>query len=390
MPINLNALGLIPSTPYNVSITMKVGDKEIDSLRSFSSTTPPIFNKNLVDYAPQSAIITRNFVTTRAARAAQNDVAITGTFKILSMAANFTGKTVEGTKVPKKWSGGGPLNQQAPVIQLKYKLNKDLTNAVVVSSSPSDIAKRYLLTQLTGARTTKKKVVSVNVSAAELGCFWSSIHKEWVGGVRGEKFWSKGNRDKKGFGKYLTAYKGTGAFGGSKDIPAVIGVKSLTSKLRTSVDPAVTQLLVNGEEIKDVIYFLYSDSTSNPPAESSYIYLDSSFVAASGVNTTTQGWTKATGRNFKTGSTYNFPTYSNEEISNRRVISQSLVDTIVFSNTSQQVDSVQGEVDGSLSYPQNVNIAFTIIRYTLTGDSWAPSWIGGETKMSSPTSAVIT
>lgn len=389
MPINLNALGLIPSTPYNVSITMTIGDREIDSLRSFSSTTPPIFNKNLADYAPQSAIITRNFVTTREAREKGSNTVI-GTLKILSMAANLAGITEEGGS-SNGWKGGGSLNQNAPMVQLKYKLNVNLSNASISSTDATDNTKQSLTDYLKRGKTTSEKIVSVNVSARELGCKWSNANKQWTGGIRGEKFWTKANRTKKGYGKYLEAYKGTAVYGQTTDVPAVTGVKTLVSKLRTSVDPAITQSLVNGEEIKDVIYFLYSDSVTNPPAETSYVYIDSAFVPASGVNaSTSQGWTKATGRAFKTGSTYNFPTYSNEEISNRRTISQSLIDKTVFSNTSEEVGNISGEVDGTLAYPRNVNIAFTVIRYTLTGGSWAPSWIGGETKMSSPTSAVIT
>ena len=384
MPINLNALELIPSTPYNVSISMKIGDKEIDSLRSFSSTTPPIFNKNLENYAPSSATITRVYNQTRAPREKSTESTIT-TFKIISVKAKLAGYNASGGS-SSGWKGGGSLNQYAPMMRLSYKVNVDLKNAAITSINATKTGNKYVLDQLAGGRTTKKKIVTVDVPVTELGMTWSSIHKEWTGGIRGTKLFG-GSK-----GKFSTDFSGTGVYGQSVEIPAVVGVYSLTSTLRTYVDPSISNSLVNGEEIKDVVYFLYSESTSNPPNESTYLYIDENFISASGVDTAVQRWSPASGTRFKENATYNFPAYSSEDISSRKTINQSLIDKIVFSNTSQRVDNSIGEINGTESdYPSTISIAFTVIRYTLNTDgSWSPSWIGGASKLSSPTSAVIT
>jgi hypothetical protein len=383
MPINLNALGLIPSTPYNVSITMKVGDKEIDSLRSFSATTPPIFNKNLKDYAPSSAVITKTYVRTRNA-VAGGKISETTAIKIDSCRASITATTVQGTapiSSKYRWKGGGQHNP--PMVQIQFNLNKKITDAVISGIDAKKDKFQYILNFLArGKDSDNNGVVTVKVSALELGSQWLQ-----TGTVEG-KTWYKGLRGSKIMGdRFEKDYSGTAVATQDITVQPVSGTKSLTSKLRAYVDPAIVASLVNDENIKDVVYFLYSDSAASAPPESSYIYLNSNFDAASGNDVGSQGWTKASGDPFMTNNRYNFPQYTNADISSRNVISQSIIDTIVFSNASQ--NSGLGEVDDTESYPNNVRIAFTVVRYIKNGDSWDQSWVGGETKMSSPISAVI-
>jgi hypothetical protein len=107
---------------------------------------------------------------------------------------------------------------------------------------------------------------------------------KWINAPVAEgKSWYKGLRGTKIMGdKFEKDYSGTAIATQDRTVQPVTGRKTLTSKLRAYVDPAVVASLVNDENIKDVVYFLYSDSTASAPPESSYIYLNSNFRAANG------------------------------------------------------------------------------------------------------------
>ena len=192
MPINLNALGLIPSTPYNVSITMTIGDKEIDSLRSFSATTPPIFNKNLKDYAPSSAVITKTYVRTRNA-VAGGKIPETTPVKIDSCRAKITATTLQETppiSSKYRWKGGGQFNP--PMIQIQFNLNKKVTNAAITGIDAKKDKFQYILNILARGKTSDDNgIVTVRVSAEEMGSKWINAPvtegKSWYKGLRGTK-----------------------------------------------------------------------------------------------------------------------------------------------------------------------------------------------------------
>lgn len=401
MPINLNAIGLIPSAPYNVSISMKIGDKEIDSLRSFSTVLPPIFNQNLANYAPRSATIAKTYTSTRERRDYQPPVFIGSTVKVVKVKAALNKKAANGG-TNSGWTGSLDTSSAtyAPRIDITFKFDKSISNASFNAPLPTNTSDPGInaMFQLglsgSGISTTKKKNYKATVSVASLGF-------DYVNGTPKRKgYWYAPLRDKFFSGTsskgYLTIPATLQIGYWKAAVPALAGVKQLTSKLTASLDPSMLQYLTVDEDIKDVVYFLYSDSPVDVPDITTYRFLDDNFNEATGADIGSQGWTQATGTYFKNGLSYNFPAYDATELINYTRVQTDLINKIVFSNETQSVDngasSVSGEVEGTESFPTQISITFIIVRYTSRPDGgWDRDWLSkdasGNPILSSPVSA---
>jgi len=410
MPINLNALGLIPSAPYNVSLTMNIGDKEIDSLRSFSVVLPPIFNQDLSNYAPRSAVITKTFSPyTRLPRAHVPSRFEGTTVKVVSVSAKLSKKKVENRKANGWWGylNGSSESKWAPRIDVTFKFNKNFKNATFLSPQPtdnSDLGMNALFTlALGGSGLTSKdkelKKKSINTANITGFSYVSGSKSYWFSPLRLKFF----NVAKSKGAQSVPATLRIGYE--TQEITARPGVYKLTSGLSVSIDPALVQFLTVDDNIKDVVYFLYSDSNVDVPDITTYRFInDDFFEPATGADVGALGWTAARGTFFKSGNNYSFPRYNNGNTGLNSFLATytrsitNLSNETVFTNENQSVSSdgrtYSGEVETAISYPQKVSIAFVVVRYVKRSDgNWDKDWTSkdsdGKPIMSSPATAGI-
>jgi hypothetical protein len=131
-----------------------------------------------------------------------------------------------------------------------------------------------------------------------------------------------------------------------------------------------------GETLKYSIHFLYCDEQSDEmPLDNQFIYLDDSFVPASGEGSDggSVGFTRASGTRFQSGSTFNLP---NEDTDSANfVMSDVMSNKVIFDNsTTQTIDEegvlVAGEFLNTTERPSRVWVAFTVITHTFDSGVW--------------------
>jgi hypothetical protein len=402
MPFNLNFPELLPNTPYNISIDMRVGDEVIDTFRSFFTTTPPILNKNIKNFTPVNVIAVSPWTTARAARPYVPERQEVVNTYISQVQATLQGRGADGG-VAKDWTGSktnlGKTADPAPfapLINVTFQLASNpqglVVNSVTSDSSVSGVSELFsVLRRYPALDADEQNRIMVTVSAAdqELRMKYVRAAKKknnyWSGSIRSVFFKAKsGSAQDRNYRKTKGFLNYTGQIGGIKTIPAqrALAATGFTQdKLTATANPEIMSevnaaIQGGGETLKYSIHFLYCDEQSDEmPLDNQFIYLDDSFVPASGEGSDggSVGFTRASGTRFQSGSTFNLP---NEDTDSANfVMSDVMSNKVIFDNsTTQTIDEegalVAGEFLNTTERPSRVWVAFTVITHTFDSGVW--------------------
>lgn len=434
MPFNLSFPGLLPSTPYSVSLDMVIGEEVIDTLRSFSVVTPPILNGNLRDSQPTNISIATSWQQTAAFQAAQPARSETFTTNVSQVKGHLLGRDLYGRKAT-DWTGSKnnlkksqSPNEYAPVIVFTMQLTTSqqafhISDVQEFNSKPGVSEIFGILKSIGYLQTDAENKFEFNVSAADpaLGMRFrrKSPKKKsyWEGNIRTSFFKAKDGsltditddggdtnyKKSRGFLPYSATLVGVKTI---PPVPQLDAVGFTTDRISVSAGSEIfnqlqTALQSAGPTQKYSIHFLYCDSTSEDvPPDSAFIYLDSSFTPATGVNSGDVGYTAASGTYFKVGSQFNPPYQQSPADSANAVLSERLVDRIIFDNTVTGQASLEQQTvrpDGTLAVgetvagtqkPNRLWIAYTVISHRFDNGSWSRAFAftnNGVPQMSSPT-----
>lgn len=361
MSFSLKALNLKPNATYRVSLVLNQGDKEINSLRSFYSKTPKFFTKKLTDFICYPLVKTGQSITP----------AKPGTV------SGGTGVTVKLNKISWKISGSF-TSSNTPTYSFTITLKKRAGKTVSFSNqklsigvSPSNAWVRRVLTKMviSGNYSAKKgKIYFKNVPGSELGLTLSTTGS----GFNTKYNWSSDGVIPTGNGSN-TPTKNFPTFTytpGVTTIPGTPAYYKIAKYLEASVDSSLYQELVDTPEIKDIVFWLFSDrpETNGGMPQSiddgDWKFLDFGFTEGKG---NILNFTRATGQNIVSGTSYYLPTESDAKardldfpLSNNGRLEK----IKVFDNSDS--NSGLGVVVEQLAYsPTAYYVCFTIVRFTL-------------------------
>jgi hypothetical protein len=436
MPFNLSFPGLLPSTPYSVSIDMLIGEELIDTLRSFSVTTPPILNGRLKDTQPENVAIGTVWQTTAAFQAAQPSRVETFSTNVSQVKAHLKGRDLSGRKAT-DWTGSKnnlkkseSADKYAPVVVFTMQLTTSqqgfqISKIEQFNSKPGVSEIFGVLKSIGYLQTDGENKFEFEVSAADPALRMTFKRKAvkkksyWEGNIRTSFFKAKdGNNNDESDDGGDTNYKKSRGF-----LPYtanLIGVKTIpptpelaevgftVDKLSASASADIfgqleTALQSAGPTAKYSIHFLYCDTnSSDTPPDSAFIYLDSAFSPATGVNNGEVQYTAASGTFFKVGSTFNLPDKDNPPDSANVVLSQRLLDKVIFDNRVTGTASLEqstvrpdgtivaGETRTGTVKPNQIWIAYTVVQHFLNpqNGTWTRSFAyttDGNPAISAPT-----
>ena len=406
MPFNLNFPELLPNTPYNISLDMRVGDEVIDTFRSFFTTTPPILNKNIKNFTPVNVIAVSPWTTARAARAFVPERQETVNTYISQVQATLRGRGANGgiskdwtgskDDVPKAWTRAQAA-AYAPLINLTFQLTSDpqglVINNVTCDSNVPGVAEIFsALRRYPALDADAQNRITITVSAADqelkMGYVRAAKKKNnyWSGSIRTVFFKAKsGVNADRNYKKTKGFLNFTGQLGGIRTIPAQPALEATgftQDKLSATANQEImgevnAALQGGGGTQKFSVHFLYCDEQADEtPLDNQFIYLDDSFVPAGGVGSdgTSVGFTRASGRKFQEASVFNLP---NEDLDSANfVMSDVLSNKVIFDNsTTETLDPVTGslvagEFLATTERPSRVWVSFTVVSHTLTNGIW--------------------
>jgi hypothetical protein len=365
MPFSLKEFNLKPNALYRVSLVLNQGDKEVDSLRSFYSKTPQFFTKNLSDFVSYPLIKT-------------------GVIPTPAIPPTTSGGTDIFVKMDKiSWKLVGSLKKSAvPKYNFTLTLKKqgtgkkaktvNFSNQVLeiqVGSSNAWI-QRILKNMVTlGALSAKNGKITFTIDAVTMGLTlettgsgfntkyqWFSDRVAWL--------YSDSINPKKDFVqlKYTTGVTTT---------PGTPAYQKTSKSLTASVNTSIYSELVDEDEVKDIIFWLYSDIGENAPTsitDGGWKFLDFGFSHSIGNLT---GWTRATGQNiYVSTNNYYLPSYSDLGIFPYK--HNGVLESIkVFDNG----DSGQNIQPSETQAPTYFYVCFTIVRFTLKNNVWTSQWL---------------
>jgi hypothetical protein len=158
---------------------------------------------------------------------------------------------------------------------------------------------------------------------------------------------------------------------GVKTTPGTPAFSKTSKSLQASVNTSIYSELVDTDEVKDIIFWLYSDTEDGAPTavtNGNWKFLDFGFGHSVGNIT---GWTRATGRSIYTSANnYYLPTYS--DLGNFPNKHNGVLESIkIFDNGS----SGQNIQPSQTQAPTSFYVCFTIVRFTLKNNQWTSQWL---------------
>lgn len=372
MPFSLKEYNLQPNATYRVSLVLNQGDKEIDTLRSFYSKTPNFFTKNLSDFVSYPIVRTTPNVTPAKPGTTTGGTPIVIKIDKLSWKLTGSNKSAIGTRnyvftITLKTINKKKVSFTKQVLSISKKSNKAFTQRVMekiaiggeISTSSPGIIKITINSDLLG--------FSKKISPADGKYYWSSdgIAPSGSGSDPANKLPSF---------KYTPGIKTSGA------TPAYYKpVKSL----QASVNSSIYQELVDTEDVKDVIFWLFSDTTEGIPTSlntnnADWRFLDFGFGPSVGNITTTR---RATGQKiYVSPGVYYLPSYSqlgSEPIKNNGVLEK----TDIY--ITSEAYAANATITNNNFSPTNFYVCFTIVRFTKINNEWTGQWLVKENVNSS-------
>jgi hypothetical protein len=389
MPLNLRQYNLKPNSNYNVSVTIKKGDRVIDGLRSIYVSTPKYLTTEIENTSTASTIVfDRSYqkntikepsVKVTAAQAAKSPSTQIKQFNVKNIQAPFDALK---HKVTKSGGTGGKkvtIFNVDDLLTITVTLNGTYTYTGPVTLSSSDELLRGWFNRPYNINLQNSNTFKMTLTPRDMdpSVYWQPMSKS--------SYWASKPLSalKKGFNpadattdvSYNVHHPGSAAVPGSQeDIPGEYqDVQGLVQTLRTSVQnqDLISQLywddIDQQDAIRDVIYFFFRDDTNDTDAVlgriTEWIYLDDEFVPAYPNNVgNTARYVASTGKNLSKVVPQldeNYLSLSEPIISLNKTIYQT---TKMFEN---------------LQTPTQVRVAFTIARYkkdSATG-SWAGTWL---------------
>jgi hypothetical protein len=384
MPLNLRHYNLKPNSNYNVSITVKKGDRVIDGLRSVYVSTPKYLTTNIENTTTTSTIIfdrsyQRNTLTEPSVEVtlpipgknASTEIKQWGV-SLVKAPFDATVKNVAIAKVGKVWVKGPNVDKN---LTITVRINADRTYNGPVTLQSSHPNLRWFNQPLDiNIKSDNEITLTLTPRQMDPSVYWQAYAKggAWISTPLSVL--------KKGFNppdnttsiSYQVHHPPVAAVPGStKQIPGVYqDVQGLIQTLKTSVQnqDLISQLYWDDvdepDAIRDVIHFLFRDDTADTDAVltnmNNWIYLDDYFVAASPSATGTT-YVQVSGRNLsKTPPELDLDYLNLSEpiISSTKTVYQT---TSLFE---------------SLQTPTQVRVAFTIVRYKKNSNgTWTGSWL---------------
>ena len=158
---------------------------------------------------------------------------------------------------------------------------------------------------------------------------------------------------------------------GTTTTPGTPAYQKTSKSLTASVNTSIYSELVDTDEVKDIIFWLYSDTKDSAPTsitDGGWKFLDFGFSHAVGNIT---DWTRATGQPiYISSNNYYLPSYS--DLGNFPPKHNGVLESVkVFDNG----DSGQNIQPGETQAPTYFYVCFTIVRFTLKNNVWTSQWL---------------
>jgi hypothetical protein len=430
MPFNLSFPGLLPSTPYSVSVDMLIGDELIDTLRSFSVTTPPILTSNIKSSMPTNVSVSSVWRITREFEAEIPQTTENTSATISQVKAHLKRQDSSG-RVAKDWTGSKnnlkaseSPNEYAPVIVFTMTLSTSQQGVqisnVIPYSGVDGVPEVFGALKSEGYLTTgADNKFSFEVPASNpilnMKFIRNNANKKksyWKGNLQSAFFKVRSGvardvnyKKTRGFLPYTAFVEGI------KTIPKVDAkpeIGYVIDTLSASAAPEIygelqRSLESGGPTVRYSIHFLYCDSASNEaPPDTDFIYLDGNFKPAVGADsdpgvvnytparsTTPEPSPGVSGGRFKAGGRTHLPYQASPGESATAILSNTLPDTIIFNNDDVSTEGRDGETRANLRKPNQVWIAFTAVRHDFQNGTWTRAFAytddnTGQGLMSSP------
>ena len=388
MPLNLRQYNLKPNSNYNVSITMKKGDRVIDNLRSVYVSTPKYLTTSIENLSTTSTIIfdraySRLELTAPSVaitlpipgKNASTSVESVGLSKISAPYAAKT-KTAALAKVGKVWVKG-PYVDKPLLITCVLSEPLEYTGAVTLSSSEPNL---IWFNRIHNVSLNNTKTFTIELKPREMDktIYWDARLKVWISTplalLVGDGINPNNSLSRLSYNKYHP--KKDAVPGTTEQVAGVYqDLQGLNQTLKTSVNnqDLVSQLYWDDvdetDAIRDVVYFLFRDDTGDNPRTlnsiEEWIFLNENFVSAYPTPTETYisgTYTRSSGDNL----TKTVPPLE------QRYLELSEPEISLTKNIYQT-----GKEYASLVTPTQVQVAFTVARYTKnrTTGNWSGSWL---------------
>jgi hypothetical protein len=322
MTINLRQYNLKPNSNYNVSITMKKGDRIIDNLRSVYVSTPKYITTNIENSSTTSTIVFDRSYNRHTKKEPSVKITLptpgkSPTTEIIKWEIDFVYTNFPTSSKQKIYQGAAGhaverLHADVPktltfsftqkrtfkgsaTLASNHPLLRSLNRPVVVNIS-DDTYDTVILSpkEIDPSVTWKTRPLAVNKN----GGFWSSETLEKL--YRNSK--GKGGIDTKSGDDAATAWLNISVdhpevlptAGSTVNLPGIyVDVQGLTQTLKTSLNnqDLISQLywddIGEPDAIRDVVYFFFRDDTGDNATTlndiGQWVYLDESFISASPV-----------------------------------------------------------------------------------------------------------
>lgn len=386
MTVKLIKTGLIPGATYNVSLSLRKGDNEINTLRSFTVTVPKLFTGELSLYDLSANIRSSNSVTP-----------VNDTFN----------DPISGTATIDKisWSIKGSFSNTSATpycsFSIHFKNKAGFTNAslstnIAPGGSTDEAAEaraiyNYVVASGSGSWTTSSSKISgkIPLNHAVFGGssnFYVSSGKwkrasgknlPWIKKASTPYFWKHWGKS----GSYKFAKLNYTI--GSRTVNITPDIHSVGKTLTASISPALISKLSNTEQVRDKVFWLYSDADYQPLSidDSSWIFLDFGFTQAQGLapEASKKAWTPATGQPIfiNTGNYYKpiiGTDFLQSDIDNMKENNAIIKDIEIFSNLNLSQDGVAGVAvpSGTEESPPYVHLAYVVVRFIKGADgTWS-------------------
>jgi hypothetical protein len=410
MAINLRQYNLKPNSNYNVSLTMKKGDRIIDGLRSVYVSTPKYLTTSIENASTTSTIIFDRSYTRHTIKEPSVEITLPTAGKLPSteiikweikeVECNFS---ISSPQYIVQGAAGYAVKRLA--VDIPRTLTFTMTTGRTYNSSATVASSNALLRSLNRPvfvkmETSKKGVTRFEVvlSAREIdpGVTWipNGFVKNggyWSSETLSKLYINNGGAGKGGIitkkGKNIAAdtwlnisvnhpeiYSTPGS---TKEIAGeYVDTQGLTQTLKTSLNnqDIISQLywddIDETDAIRDVVYFFFRDDTGDNSTTlnsiKEWIYLDESFVSASPIptstNYTSNNYVRASGNKLTTA----------VPVLEEKYLQLSEPQVSLTKNIYQTIDQYR-----TLETPTQVKVAFTIARYKknkITG-AWDGSWL---------------
>jgi len=409
MPLNLRQYNLKPNSNYNVSITIKKGDRVIDGLRSVSVSTPKYLTTALENTSTTSTIIfdrsyTRHTVTEpsvvitvpTAGKSPSTEII---PLKIKKVTCNFSRDSKQYITQGKAGFAVKRLAVDIPrTVRFNLVNDRNYNGSASISSS-NPLLRSMNRPVVVTSEELNQGFFEIMLSAKEIdpSLTWTTLNTHKNGG-----YWASSKifpKLKDGIETYNDKDDVSDTWlniqkfhpevkskpGSTENLPGVyVNAQGLTQTLKTSINnqDLISQLYWDDvgetDAIRDVVYFFFRDDTEdvkNANILSEWIYLDEYFVSASpipsGVNFTSNSYIKATGNKLS----------ASVPAIQEKYLQLSEPEISLSKNVYQTIDQYE-----NLATPTQVKVAFTIARYVKNNvtQAWTGTWLKTSTNATYP------